>query len=825
MGAAPAAAQEGGVSEPRGATIASFNESPGCGAADGIRGPFATQSGDLPATEAVFGPWGDFFGRDIAAVRAQLVRLYLPSPTGDVGVWAHYRVAPALRAVIRNLEREAAAGRTYTIRAWDTGSYRAATIPPYRYLSFHAVGAAIDVNAATNPHRLDNVLITDMPAWFVKAWTDAGWCWGGSWQTQKDPMHFSWKGPLATPGYQTPAPFTPRTSRAAFTRTLSFATALGATDAGDTLLVADLDRDGAVDAARVRAWTPAGHLGVEAAQAIHGFTTCTTGETTRWPSVPGAARLLADRNADGRPDLWEIDTSGENAVLSVYSFASGFTRRLGRVTTAVPVSGGAEFLVGDHNRDRRADLYVVRPGTPATLEVWRGRAFTLALEAALPFTGGEGWRYALGERDGDGIPDLFALGPGDAPRLRIVTGASAFSGPAEKITLAGPAPEGAFAVEDLDGDGRGDLYFLDGTGTLTVYLGGARRALTDAEITYWFYEGHDLHWEAGAGCVTGPGDLFGRVEAAATTSGPATLYPEAASGAWTLSGALPEQEPWARKVPGEAFDLAALATPAGERLAVLHAGTGTMVSLYTPGGRLIGRVHFGALEAPSALVVVEMAGAPALGVVAAGPGGPRLTVRSLDGARLASLPLALEPIAAAARDTAEGTSEIVLLGTRAGETRLQVVAIDGTVRAEALLPSGGRAEDLALVSGAQPAVLWRNPATGRARVLVFDTALTLTAQQNVPPDTGAALAAVGADVVVAYRAERNGTVRVLARDPLSGEVSFQALLPAGFDPADAAAGIDGTVVVAGHRLGDGAVLTSQWAPDGTLLLQVRHHPG
>ena len=201
-----------------------------------------------------------------------------------------------------------------------------------------------------------------MPAWFVNAWTDAGWCWGGDWQTKKDPMHFSWEGPLATPGYQTPAPFPPRTAPAAFTRALSFATALGATDGSGTLLVADLDRDGAADAVRVRAWTPAGHLGVEAAQAMHGFETCTTGEATGWPAVPGAARLLADRDGDGRPDLWEIDTSGETAVLSIYSFASGFTRRLGLQTTAVPASAGAVFLVGDHDRDRRADLYVVRPG-------------------------------------------------------------------------------------------------------------------------------------------------------------------------------------------------------------------------------------------------------------------------------------------------------------------------------------------------------------------------------------------------------------------------------------------------------------------------------
>ena len=235
LGAGPAVLAGEGAPEPRAATIPSFNESPGCGAADGVRGPYATMAGDLPPTEPVLGPWGDFFGRDIAAVRSQLVRLYLPSPAGDVGVWVHYRVAPALRAVIRNLEREAAAGRTYIIRSWDTGSYRAATIPPHRYLSFHAIGAAIDVNAWSNPHRLDNVLVTDMPAWFVKAWTDAGWCWGGHWQTIKDPMHFSWAGAPGHPGLsdarRRSPPGPPRPTSPA---TLSFATALGAAGGGDT---------------------------------------------------------------------------------------------------------------------------------------------------------------------------------------------------------------------------------------------------------------------------------------------------------------------------------------------------------------------------------------------------------------------------------------------------------------------------------------------------------------------------------------------------------------------------------------------------------------
>jgi|GEM_PF-1140594 len=812
---------------PRLTTIPSFSESPGCGGPDGIRGPFASQAGNLPNTEPVLGPWGDFYGRDIAEVRSQLVRKYLPSPTGDVGVWVHSRVAPALAAVIRNLEREAAAGRTYAIRSWDTWSYRAATIPPGRYLSFHAVGAAIDINATTNPYRLDNVLITDMPDWFVKAWTDAGWCWGGHWQEKKDPMHFSWEGPPATRGYRTPAPFPPRTSPAAFTRTLSFSTALGPAAADGTRLLADLDRDGAADAVEVRPWTPAGHLGVEAARAIHGFETCTTAETTGWPAPGGAAVMLADDGDDGRPDLWVADASGATVVVSIYSFASGFTLRRGPVATAIPAGTGLTFLVGDHDRDRHADLYVLRPGTPATFEIWRGRRFTSALSVALPFTGGEGWRYALGERDGDGIPDLFALEPGDDPIVHIVPGASGFTGPDEAITLEGPAHEGGFAVEDLDGDGRGDLYFLDRDGTLTVRLGGKRGATTDDRLVYWFFEGHDRDWTAGAGCIRDAGSTFGALAVAGTSTGTATAYVDPASGGWVLRGRDAEDGPWVRDLTGEVRGLVALPTPDGERLAVLHVEDGAPVSLLTPDGALVGRIRFGRQlmnpDGPSALVV---SGAPALGVTATGPKSPVLAVRDLTGALVAEVPLSLTPIAAAAYDgDADGNSEIVLLGTTAGDTRLQVLSLDGRVQAEASLPAGGQAEALALLSGGRPAVLWRSAETGRTRVLIYSAGLVPAATYRMPPDSGIILSAVGGDFVAAFRTRRNGTVWVVSRDAATGDLHYREGLPAGFDPFSAAATTDGALVLAAQRRGDGAILLDRRAPDGGSLAQETYRPG
>lgn len=469
--------------------LPSLNESAGCGVAQGIRGPYASTVGDLPDDEAVRGPWGDFFGRDIGEVRSRLVEVALPM-TGDreVIVWVHEAVLPSLRQAIDNLEREEAAGNYYEIRAGDVSSFRPATVSPKRYLSFHAVGAAIDINTATNPYRGDNVLVTDLPEWFVQAWTDAGWCWGGDWQTIKDPMHFSWQGPLYTPGYPTTAPSPVRTEAAAFGRSLTFATVLGPSPDGSRFFLADVDRDGAPDVLRAHPWTAAGNLGVEIAQAIYAFEGGCTPLVTP-PVSAEAVLLVADGDGDGRPDLWEIDVAGERVVVTIHTHASGYSQHLRPRETGVGPKAGAVFLGEDLDRDGNGDLFVVYPGG---VEVWAGPGFdTLLAEADLPAEVGEGWRFALGDYDLDGVPDLFALSPDDPARLIILAGAGGFAGKPETVATGVSGHDGAFAAGDLDGDGRPDLYFLDLDGRVTVYLGAERGEVPDADLIYWFAEGND----------------------------------------------------------------------------------------------------------------------------------------------------------------------------------------------------------------------------------------------------------------------------------------------------------------------------------------------
>ena len=56
--------------------------------------------------------------------------------------------------------------------------------------SYHAAGAALDINSGTNPMST-TTLKTDMPDNISQVASGYGLGWGGDWQSRKDPMHFS----------------------------------------------------------------------------------------------------------------------------------------------------------------------------------------------------------------------------------------------------------------------------------------------------------------------------------------------------------------------------------------------------------------------------------------------------------------------------------------------------------------------------------------------------------------------------------------------------------------------------------------------------------
>ncbi len=188
------------------------SESSACGEPF-TRTPVVSRKGPLGDSEAILGPFGTYFGRSISEVKSKLVSWTIPGSDG-LRVRVHQRMLPSLLRVTDGLRAEAGRGRVYEVTSAHAFTPR--SIGGRYHVSRHAMGTAIDLNPAQNPYRSDDVLVTNMPGWFVDVWREAGFCWGGDWRGSKDPMHFSWMGPgqrhKKTPWHRSlPAPLRPRT--------------------------------------------------------------------------------------------------------------------------------------------------------------------------------------------------------------------------------------------------------------------------------------------------------------------------------------------------------------------------------------------------------------------------------------------------------------------------------------------------------------------------------------------------------------------------------------------------------------------------------------
>lgn len=497
IGLLPTLSASGTASSTAGDATPNFTESGGCGVY-GMRGP---QSPSTKISSRIYGPFADFFGRDYAQVSDSIVTWYEPSGRS---FRVHSRSYPAFQQARQNI---LATDTGYHVESGAAWVWR--NISGSRQMSQHAVGNAIDINPADNPYTSGG-LITDMPADYVRAWRDAGFCWGGDWLFSKDAMHYTWRGPAVSAGNQPRlAPYQPLTSRAEFTvRALD--AVVGTSPDARHYALADRRRDGADDlyalVERGGSWQ------VQIAGAVSRFATL----GVRWNSGMPAGHetpILADANGDGRADLWQFDGSGPVFTANIYSDSSRFKALDTSITTGASTSDDAELGLALFDwADWIPDLFVIRRDS-RTVEVYSSESGykEKVHSSRLPVELGDA-KVVLADRDGDGNTDIWLVRPGTGSRVEIVqySAATGYTVLSETLnTQMSVASDSSVLPGDWDGDGRIDLHVVGG-GRVTVWLGGnPDRPIS--QLSGWFTPDGPNTFDAGPLCE-GVCDTIGYVD-------------------------------------------------------------------------------------------------------------------------------------------------------------------------------------------------------------------------------------------------------------------------------------------------------------------------
>jgi N-acetylneuraminic acid mutarotase len=178
-----------------------------------------------------------------------------------------------------------------------------------------------------------------------------------------------------------------------------------------------------------------------------------------------------------------LDTSNGNNLLGTAVLGVGFSG-FDWLSSQTPVTGyqTRSVAVGDFNGDGILDLAVVNLcGTASscstgTVTILLGNGDGTFTAKSSPAAGYGPSSVAVGDFNGDGIPDLAVANGDDTVTILLGNGDGTFTAaPASPAT--GNAPQ-SVAVGDLNGDGKPDLAVANYDGTVTILLGNGDGTFT-----------------------------------------------------------------------------------------------------------------------------------------------------------------------------------------------------------------------------------------------------------------------------------------------------------------------------------------------------------
>jgi hypothetical protein len=201
---------------------------------------------------------------------------------------------------------------------------------------------------------------------------------------------------------------------------------------------------------------------------------------------------VADYNADGRPDLWAFNRAPgwPHTVLHILNGANLGQYLLAGNIVLPGVSQDWSFAVGKYNADTKPDIYAINraPGTAHTeVRVIDGNNFGLYLQTgnvALPATDSS-WSFAVGDYNADGKSDIYAINRHDAgsnsTAVHVIDGSNWGTYLLQTGTaLIQTDQTWDFALGDRNGDSKPDLWAFNrnpgGGNTVVHVLNGANLA-------------------------------------------------------------------------------------------------------------------------------------------------------------------------------------------------------------------------------------------------------------------------------------------------------------------------------------------------------------
>ena len=192
--------------------------------------------------------------------------------------------------------------------------------------------------------------------------------------------------------------------------------------------------------------------------------------------------LMGDYSRTGRNDLLLVDNSGDRLSVQVSLKPTGFEESI-TIPTLIPSEAATDFLTGDHDRDGFIDLFAIaQDADVSTLTVYSGADNFSTELLSVDIGDVAGSLFTLGDPNLDGLPDLFVVSAAAGIKTVAVL-ANGYQAVTSSYSVDVEGDLVDVAVNDYDGDGRGDLWFLDTAGVLTVRLGNTR--IPGAALTSW----------------------------------------------------------------------------------------------------------------------------------------------------------------------------------------------------------------------------------------------------------------------------------------------------------------------------------------------------